>query len=148
MRWSFKTISALNQISIQEIQHLKKYYAIRFHDKKNTLEGVWSKQKLIVTQEHIDCVWRFIDKKRFWCFTIKDTKHFFDNELTDYEKTSSSTIHRILTQTLKMRYKKAAKFPKKTFLVDNKRKLFESAMVLRWLDNNDYELIYVDELSI
>ena len=71
-----------------------------------------------------------------------------DNELTDYEKISSSTIHRILTQTLKMRYKKAAKFPKKTFLVDNKRKLFESAMLLRWLDNNDYELIYVDEFSI
>ena len=148
MRWSFKTISALNQISIQEIQHFKKHYAIKFHDKKTTLEGIWSKQKLKVTQEHIDWVSRFIDKKRFWCFTIKDIKHFLDNELTDYEKISSSTIHRILTQTLKMRYKKAAKFPKKTFLVDNKRKLFESAMVLRWLDNNDYELIYVDEFSI
>ena len=106
------------------------------------------KAEVEVTQEHIDWVSKFIDKKRFWCFIIKDIKHFLDNELTDYEEISSTTIHRILTQTLKMWYKKAAKFPKKTLLVDNKRKLFESAMVLRWLDNNNYELMYIDEFSI
>ena len=101
-----------------------------------------------VTQDHIDLLSRFIVKKSFWCFTIKDIKHFLYNELADYEKISNSTINRILTQKLKMRYKKAAKFSKKTFLVDNKRKLFESAMVLIWLDNNDYELIYVDYFFI
>ena len=147
-KWSIRTVSALNHLSIQEIQHFKKHYAVKFNYRQNVEENIKSKQKTRVTQDHLDWITRFIMKKKFWYFTIREIKNFLDNEWTDLESISIWTIHKILTKQLKMRYKRIWKFPKKTTLPNNKRKFFKSAMILRCLSRNDYELIYFDEFSI
>ena len=147
-KWPNITVSALNHLGIQEIHHIKKNYAIKFNYRQNVEENIKSKKKTRVKKDHLNWITRFIMKKNFWYFTIREIMNFLDNEWTDLESISIVIIHKILTKQLKMRYKRIWKFPKKNNSTKYKRKFFESAKILRCLNRNDYELIYLDEFSI
>ena len=62
-KWSIRTVCALNHLSIQEIQHFKKHYAVKFNYRHNVDENIKSKQNIKVTQDHLDWVTLFIIKK-------------------------------------------------------------------------------------
>ena len=81
-------------------------------------------------------------------FTISDIQSFLDTKYPQLTKVSDRSIRKILKGNLRFSYMRICLIQRKLFWSEYTRRLFESALLLIVLENEEYELLYVDELNI
>ena len=81
-------------------------------------------------------------------FTIRDIQYCFDTYCPQLTKLSDWSIWKILKENLRFIYKRLCLIQLKLFRPEYTRMFFESALLQIVLEDEGYELLYVDEFSI
>ena len=103
-----------------------------------------SKRK--ITSEHIHCISEFLEENQGRWVTVKSIMEHLHNKQI-LQAISTTTVRAILKHQLNKTYKKVDVVNQTGSIKENVRKLCESVMIANLLDENGFELIYVDEFT-